>query len=159
DSGGGGDAAAPQGVTVASAFPPTVVSPARLDSLAAEWEPPIYWLGRRPGARLELKRELSGEIYLRYLTGNARPGDPRQDYVTVGTYPVGGGAAAVRGAAREEGAAVQSGPSGSVLLANPRRPENVYLAFPGSEYQIEIFAPAAGRALELAKSGKLAPVG
>jgi len=39
------------------------------------------------------------------------------------------------------------------------RPTSAYLAFPGSDFQIEVYHPSAARALRLATSGQVAPVG
>ena len=145
-------------VAISSSYPATIVSAEELSDVADSLEHPVYWLGERPGTRLELTRESNGDVYVRYLTGDAEPGDPRQDYVTVGTYPVTDAVAAVHRAAAQEGTGVRSAPGGGVVFSSPKRPENVYLAYPNSEYQIEVFAPGAGEASELVSSGGVIPV-
>ena len=159
---GGGDEAP---VTPASSAPVAVSTPAAivdadaLRSLSAQLGHPLYWVGERPGARLELTREGNGDVYVRYLTGGAKAGDPRAEFVTVGTYPVPDAVAAVRRAAAEAGAQVAPIAHGGVAFSNPTNPGNVYLAYPGADYQIEVFTPSGDEALRLVSSGRVAPVG
>jgi hypothetical protein len=135
---------------------PAIVGAGDLGRLATSLGHPLYWLGDRPETKLELTHESSGDVLVRYLTGDAEAGDPRQTYVTVGTYPVPDAVAAVRIAAGEEGAEVQAVPAGGVAFAGS---DNAYLAYPGGDYQIEVFAPTPGEAFDLIASGKVEPVG
>lgn len=52
-----------------------------------------------------------------------------------------------------------SGPRRSVILVSPKRPSNVYLAFPKLNYQVEVAAPTPVQALSVARSGRVWPVG
>ena len=45
-----------------------------------------------------------------------------------------------------------------VYVGNESNPNNVYLAFPGSDFEIEVFDPAEGEALEIATSGAVRPI-
>jgi hypothetical protein len=53
---------------------------------------------------------------------------------------------------------VRRGDGGAVVWVNPDRPQSVYLAEPGSEYQVEVYDPLPRRALSVALSAELQPV-
>ncbi|HET6996957.1 MAG TPA: hypothetical protein VFI03_00075 [Solirubrobacterales bacterium] len=119
----------------------------------------VYWAGERPPAQLELTEEASGSIYLRYLPPGAEAGDPRPQFLTVGTYPFTNAADGLRLTASKAGAKLEDAPGGGVLYVNPSSETSVYLAYPGSDLQIEVYDPTPGRALELIRSGAIGPVG
>jgi hypothetical protein len=134
---------------------PRFVSPARLSALAAKAAAPIYWLGERPGSKLELTGPAADATYIRYLGGDAQAGDPRDDFVTVATYAAANGVEEIRQAAGERPrASLERLDGGAVLMSDPEAPKSAYLAFPGEPVQIEIYSPVAGAARQLA-SGDL----
>jgi len=147
----GGDDESP-----ATERPPRIVGPAALIELADDLGHPVYWAGPRPPRRLELS-ERSGDTYVRYLPPRASAG-AEGALLTVGTYAVADAAAAVRRAAAEAGVAVESGPRGSVVLAESA-PTSAYMVRPGSDLQVEVFDPRPGRAAELVRSGAIVSVG
>lgn len=138
---------------------PQIVTVPELADLAAGTGHPVYWLGPQADATYELTETAGGRIFVRYLEQGAVPGDERAEFVTVGTYPVGNGVAALRRAARERGPArLGRTDDGAVLLIDPSSPENAHLAYPGSPLQIEVFSPVPGDALRLASEGRVTPV-
>jgi hypothetical protein len=126
--------------------------------LAAQEDHPVYWAGSQGAETLEWTELPSGEIYVRYLTGGAEPEDPRPLFLTVGTYPVGDGIAAIERAAEEPGGETFDVEGGGTGFVNESTPTSVYFAYPGSEYQIEVFHPDPERARELVQSGEIKPV-
>ncbi len=124
------------------------------DSLGHE----VYWAGELGSDRLELSQKAEGSVYLRYLPPGTDAGDPRPRFLTVGTYPVVGAVAALRRTAVAAGSRLGH-VDGGVVLASPSSRGSAYLAYPGSDLQIEVYDPAAGRALELIRSGAIRPVG
>lgn len=132
---------------------PRIVTAAQLSEFAAETHTPVYWLGERPGSRLELTETSPGSTYIRYLGGDAEAGDPRAKFVTIATYPEKDGVKSIEEAAIE-GGSIEKARNGATLLLDPAVPKSVYLAFPGEPAQIEIYSPLAGVAKRLA-SGKL----
>jgi hypothetical protein len=151
-----GTAAAPP--VTAAEVPPAIVAATDLRDASVELGHQIYWLGERPGTELELTRKGNGEVYVRYLTGGAEPGDTRPLFVTVGTYPVQDAVAAVKRAAKAAGTKPLPIAHGGYAFVNPGNPSSVYFAYPGSDYQVEVFAPKAAEALELVTSGKVLAV-
>lgn len=135
-----------------------IVRTADVEDLERSLGHPLYWAGPRAAEDLELSVEADGSVYLRYLPPGARPGDPRQ-FLTVGTYPVADAQAALRRTAAADGTQVDVRGDGSVVLLNPSSSGSVYLAYPGSDLEIEVYDPQPGRALELIRSGAIEQVG
>ncbi|HVO53602.1 MAG TPA: hypothetical protein VMT37_04230 [Solirubrobacterales bacterium] len=151
--GSGGDRA------IAVETPPHFVDAHELGELEASLGHSAYWAGERPPARLELRQEAEGSVYLRYLPPGVKPGDPDQTYLTIGTYPVVDAVAALERSAAESEVEVEPGPGDGVVLRNPDSRGSVYLAYPGSDVQIEVYDPVPGRSLHLIRSGAIVPVG
>lgn len=135
------------------------VTAEELVELEAELGHAVYWVGEQPPDRIELKREANGEVFLRYLPPGVELGADPAGYLTVGTYPVPDAVAATRRYARDSGTSAIAGPDGSVMVANLESAGSVYVAFPGSDLQIEVFDPSPRRALALVRGGELEPVG
>lgn len=151
---GGGDSGAG-----ATATELEIVSGADLRDLEAELGHAVYWVGERPPARIELERDAGGNVFLSYLPPGVGVGAEPGGYLTVGTYPVADADASTRRFARESAGRVLPGPAGSVVVPNPDSPGSVYLAYPDSDLQIEVFDPRPGRALALIRAGEVVPVG
>jgi hypothetical protein len=128
-----------------------------LRALAQSSGHPIYWAGPQPNVRYELTQVTDGRIYIRYLP----KGVPIRDkhlYPIVATYPVPNAYKAVRTAAKESGAVTFHTNRGGLAVYNQSAPTNVYLAFPGSKYQVEVFDPNPSRARQLVRSGTVRPI-
>jgi hypothetical protein len=133
---------------------PAAASPAQLLELARSLGHPIYWLGRQPGATIEVTHTSGDNTYVRYLTGGARVGDPRPHFVTVGTYLRGSALGGLLQVSSRPGHA-QLKIAGGGLAVTSTGSTSVYLAYPGSDYQIEVYAPSAAQALSLVRSGRV----
>jgi hypothetical protein len=128
-----------------------------LRALAGAAGHPIYWAGPQANVKYELTQVTDGRIYIRYLP----KGVPIRDkhlYPIVATYPVPNAYKAVRTAAKESGAVTFHTKRGGLAVYNQSAPTNVYLAFPGSKYQVEVFDPNASRARQLVRSGTVRPI-
>jgi hypothetical protein len=69
-----------------------VATPALLRATSQALEHQIYWAGPRANVAYELTVTRGGFVYVSYLTAGAKVGDPRPDFVTIGTAPVARGA-------------------------------------------------------------------
>lgn len=143
----------------ATEIAPRLVDVDELAELEGALGHPVYWAGERPPDRLELKREAGGNVFLRYLPPGVEAGDARQDFLTVGTYPLVDPVEALRRTAAESGSSLRTAADGAALLVSPSSRGSVYLAYPGSDLQIEVYDPSPGRALRLIRSGAIGPVG
>jgi hypothetical protein len=134
------------------------VTPGRLRSLAVSAQHPVFWLGPEPGFTYELTQTTDGRIYVRYLPHGVAIG-VKKPYLTVATYPFPGAFAAIRKQAAVKGAVLTRLADGGLALLDTAYPQSVHLAYPGVNYQIEVFDPSPGRAMELVAAGKLSSFG
>jgi len=158
---GNDDSSSSSNATTETAKPigPVAATPATLRSESASAKRPIYWVGPRSGQTYELTRTASGLVYIRYLPPGAKVGNPRADYTIVGTYPKKDALKVLQDLAKQPDEKSVPAPGGGIAVYATNAPTNVYVAFPGSDEQIEVFDPSAKRALRLVTSGRVAPVG
>jgi hypothetical protein len=136
-------------------FGPVAATVAKLRVLARAR--PIYWAGPKQTATYELTQTSNGRVYIRYLPRGIRVGS-RNNVRFVGTYAVPGAYKALRKAAKAAGDVTFKAPRGGLAIYSKTGPTNVYLAFPGSNYQIEVYDPNPSRARQLVKSGAIRPI-
>jgi hypothetical protein len=156
--GGGSNDSSPAGAD--SATPAVALSESELLARASDLGQTAIWVGPTAGTKsYELSTEADGRVYIRYLTGDAKAGDPRPDFLTVGTYPVAGAGAALRNAAKAAPGQTLSHHAGYEVLSS-KEATNAYVVFDDQpDLQIEIFSPQPGEAADLASSGALKPLG
>jgi hypothetical protein len=65
----------------------SAISEAELREFAASSPNPVYWAGPRAAQTYELFKTQDGRVYVRYLPAGVKIGDPRPQFLTVGTYP------------------------------------------------------------------------
>jgi hypothetical protein len=149
-----------QTTTAASApvVGPMAASPAAIRALADEAGHPVYWIGPRPNRTYELTRTSSARIFIRYLPPGVRVGNRSAAFTIVGSYPVENAIDVLRDLSQQPGERSASVPGGGLAVYSTSSPNNVYLAYPGSDVQIEVFDPSAARALRLATTGRVVPV-
>jgi hypothetical protein len=143
----------------AGAAAPRALSAAALRAFARGLEGPLFWAGPREGATYELTQQEGSRTYVRYLPEGVEAGDPRAEFLSVGTYRVAAAFAAVRAAGRRPGGVTIDLPGPSIAVFDRARPTNVYVAVPGEDYQVEVFSPRRGEARRLVESGRVRPVG
>jgi hypothetical protein len=154
DNGGGGAPKAGQDIVPAMA-----ATEADLSDLASKDDHPIFWAGDQPGTSdLELTQTADGNVYVRYLTGNAPIDTPKPSYLTVGTYPFPDAYHALKVVADEPGAVTKDVADGGLAVTNTNSPTSVYLAYPDQEFQVEVYDPDPTKALDLVTSGDIQPV-
>jgi hypothetical protein len=132
---------------------PVAVSVDGLTTLAGAAGGPIYWVGPGQATRYEL-RQSDGQVYVRYLPDGVQPGDPRP-LLTVATYALEN---AYDVTSKIQGSEQVPIAGGGVAVLSSERPTSAYVAFPGVDYQIEVFDPDASTVRELATSGTVQPV-
>jgi hypothetical protein len=151
--GGGGDN---KGAKPATA---QAVSARSLAALPATVHHPVYWAGPKPGFTYELTRTSDGRIFIRYLPAGVRVGMNEPKYLTIATYPVKNAVAAVRVIGKRGGSAPVPISGGGIAAVDKAHPTSVYLAYPGSPYQIEVFDPSPTTARSIALSGQVVRLG
>ena len=136
----------------------TATTRAELADLAAEVQHPIFWLGRKRGFTYELTQTRSGRIYVRYLPDGVEVGAD-EPYLTVATYPFPGAYPALEKKAAAKGAVTARLARGGLAVLANGYPQSVYIAYPGVNYQVEVYDPTRARAMQLVSSGGLRHLG
>ena len=119
---------------------------------------PIYWAGKDQDGEIEFTLTTDGRAFVRYLTDGASPGDEEANFLTVSTYAVDNAEAALEEVAGREGRESFEVPGGGIAVVDAAQPQRVYFSPAGSDLQIEVYDPEAGRARELVESGQIQPV-
>jgi hypothetical protein len=150
----------PAGGSTPSATSPavTAATAAQLAAKAAALGRPIYWAGPQDGTTYELTQKPDGSTYVRYLPQGVAVGDPTP-YLTIATYPLRSAFTDTTTASQRSGSVKLDVGAGAVAFYDSSRPTNVYEAFQGSSYQIEVFAPSAQQAQQVVTGGQIAPAG
>ena len=138
---------------------PRLVTPSELERFAGDAGQPVYWAGPRKGYVYELTATPGGRIFVRYLPEGFAAGDTRANFLTVGTYRTPHAFDDLQHAAQRRGADSVRVEDGGIVVSSLRAPSSAYLAYHGSDYQVEVFNPVPGHSLRLLQSGAIQPVG
>ena len=136
---------------------PQALTLAELTTFARRVHHPVYWIGPRPHTTYEVTQTTDGRIYVRYLP-KGKPAGTDFPYLTVGTYPVKNALAATRTQATAPGSVLTPAAKGAVAFFAKTRPTNVYEAFPGIDYQIEVYDPWKPGARKFVKAKKVTTI-
>lgn len=135
-----------------------LVSTAELDAFARSLGHAVYWAGAVKGHVLEARQTTDGRAYVRYLPAGTKAG-ARVAALTIGTYPVTNAFSVTQGIATRSGSVQVPVTGGGIAFFNSAAPTSVYLAYPGSNVQIEVYDPRPGGAKQLVTAGAIVPVG
>jgi hypothetical protein len=136
---------------------PAIVSQAQLERFAGSLDYPLFWAGPKPGFSYELTAT-NGRIWVRYLPAGVKAGDPRPNFLVIGTYKQSHAFAGLVAAAKQPDSLSKRIADGGLLVFNSKRPTSVYFGYPGVKYQVEVYAPSAKTARALVVDGKATPV-
>jgi len=118
----------------------------------------IYWAGPMANAKYTLNVNDTA-AFVRYLPEGEGVEDTGMNYLVIATYEVNGAFEAVRTAGNEQDGISISNSDGAAVYYNKSNPNNVYIAYPNTNFQIEIFDPSVDRALQIATSpGLIQPI-
>lgn len=137
---------------------PVANTPAKLHALSGEMGHAIYWVGPEPNRTYELTRTARSRIFVRYLPRGVPIGIRRAAFTIVGTYPVPKALDVLKDLSKKIGEKQLSVPNDGFAVYSAATPTNIYVAYPGSDLQIEVFDPSPQRARRLVTSGQVAPV-
>jgi len=152
------DSNTPSKAGTVAASGPLETTADKLRRLSDELGHPIYCAGPVPDRTYELTRTSDDRIFIRYLPPDVPVGIREAAYTIVGTYPVNNAYKVLQQLAKKPGERSFSAPAGGFAVYSTGGASNVYLAFPGSNLQIEVFDPSPKRAHGLITSGQVAPV-
>jgi hypothetical protein len=137
----------------------TTVSADGVRDFAGSVEHPVYWAGLRDDHSYEVTRTADGRVYVRYLPKGVKAGDPRPNFLTIGTYPRPRAFAELQRAARARGADSFKLDRGGLMVFSDAKPTSVYFGFPRGRYQVEVYSPSGDEARRLVLAGQVVPVG
>jgi hypothetical protein len=109
------------------------------------------------GFTYELTKASDDRVYIRYLPAGVAIGSSKP-FLTIGTYRVRNAFAATDRSSRQADSVRIPLDRGGVAFYSTNSPTNVYFAYPGSDYQVEVYDPSPERARELVTSGRIRPV-
>ena len=79
-------------------------------------------------------------------------------YLTVATYPYPGAFAAIQRVSRQPNIVSVKLAARGLAVFDPKDPDHIHLAYPGSDYQVEVYDPSGGTR-RLVASGRVASIG
>jgi hypothetical protein len=138
--------------------PAAAVSYSQLQSLPGQVGHDVYWTGKKTGYTYELTRTSQGNIFVRYLPASAKVGDPRSNFLTVGTYPSRNAYADLKKVAAKPDSVSRQLAGGGIAVYSKQRPASVYAAYPKKGLQVEVYDPSPARARQLVFSGQVRPL-
>jgi len=154
----GGDSNTTPSTTTGQAVGPVATSEDELRSLSDELGHPLYWAGPIPDRTYELTRTSDNRVFIRYLPKGVPVGIRQAAYTIVGTYPVENAYKVLQTLAKKPDESSFSAPSDGFAVYSTTQANNVYLAYPGSNLQIEVYDPSPQKARDLITSGQVAAV-
>lgn len=126
-----------------------VLTQEELFSLVAENNLTAYWVGPLPGMKYSLTVTADKQIFVKYLPDGNGLTDSTPIYRVIATYPEPGAYDITRAAGTQANAVTFINDDGAAVYYSKDRPTNVYVAYSGINYEIEIFDPDAATALSL----------
>lgn len=135
---------------------PVGMTASALLAFARALDGPVYWIGPAAGFTYEVTRTSAANVFVRYLPSGARVGDKRAAFTVVGTYPYKDALATLKAVPHGK---IDELTGGGVVLSTTADPKSVHVAYPGVDYEIEVYDPTPGRARLIALSGRLRAVG
>lgn len=156
----GGDSNTPGtgSTSTGQATGPAAATADELRALSDDLGHPIYWIGEVPNRTYELTRTSDNRVFIRYLPKGVPVGIREAAYTIVGTYPVDNAYKVLQTLAKKPDESSFSAPADGFAVYSTTQPNNVYLAYPGSNLQIEVYDPSPQQARRLITSGQVAAV-
>jgi len=112
-----------------------------LKSLIKENGIQAYWTGPLKDAKYSLNASVTGQVFIRYVPSGAQCDDVRPNFRVIATYAETDAFATTQAAGATADGVSLLNADGSIVYFNRNNPTNIYVAFPGIDYQIEIYDP------------------
>lgn len=114
---------------------------------------PVYWVGPAAGSKYTLENQNGQRIFVRYLPDGKIPPAGEASKRIVGTYKLANAFTSTEAAGTSIAGGIGfTNNDGAAVYYNKTSPNNVYVAFPNVDAQIEIFDPVQGIAVQLAST-------
>jgi hypothetical protein len=136
-----------------------IVDLGELEEFAADSGHAVYWAGVQPGKEIEVSESSAGNVEVRYLDEGTEAGGGGAAVLTIGSYPLADPKGAVEGFAKRKGSLVRHAPDGREVVTSVEKLTSVYFAGSEGDVQVEVYDPSYKRAMSLALSDRVQPVG
>ena len=123
-----------------------------LKDVVKQLKTPVYWAGPLSGSKYTINASTPGQIYVRYLPDGNGVNDLSPKYRVIGTYAEKDAYTSTLAAGNEANGVSFTTPEGIVVHYNKSAQSNVYVAFQGKDFQIEVFDPSPKTALAIASA-------
>jgi hypothetical protein len=129
---------------------------AQLREVVAKNKLTAYWAGPETNALYSLVANSNGQVFVRYLPDGQGLSDTAAKYRVIASYPQANAYSVTQAAGNQANAISFINADGAQVFYSKNYATNVYLAYPESSSEVEIFDPGSGVALGLATtSGKI----
>ena len=126
------------------------LSEKELKNLVFENKIVAYWTGPIKDATYSINATTPGQVFVRYILKGMDCGSTEAKFRVIATYAQTDAYKSTQEAGNQAEGVSLANPDGSVVYFSKNAPNNVYLAYPGVDYQIEIYDPDAKTAVTLA---------
>lgn len=109
-----------------------------------------YWTGPLKNATYTLNSSTAGQVFIRYVPEGEKCDDVRPNFRVIATYQESDAFATTESAGTTADGVSLLNADGSIVYFNKNVPTNIYLAYPGIDYQIEIYDPDPKEAVSIA---------
>ncbi len=131
----------------------------QLIQLVNEAQVTAYWVGPLEGALYALTITADNQVFIKYLPDGKGLDDLKPDYRVIATYPEAAAYDITRAAGTQSTAVSFINSDGAAVYYSKDRPTNVYVAYAGIPFEIEVFDPDAATALDFAtKPGSVSKI-
>jgi hypothetical protein len=121
-----------------------------LKSIIKENNIQAYWTGPLKNATYTLNSSTAGQVFIRYVPDGEKCDDVRPNFRVIATYQEADAFATTESAGTTADGVSLLNADGSIVYFNKNVPTNIYLAYPGIDYQIEIYDPDPKEAVSIA---------
>jgi len=126
------------------------LSEKELRTLITENKIVAYWTGPLKDATYSINATTPGQVFIRYIPKGMDCGSTEAKFRVIATYSETDAYNSTLQAGNQAEGVSLSNPDGSVVYFSKNAPNNVYVAYPNLDYQIEIYDPDAKTAVTLA---------
>mgnify|MGYP006281804895 CR=1 FL=1 len=109
-----------------------------------------YWVGPINGMKYALTITTDNQVFVKYLPNGEGINDLKPNYKVIATYPEQAAYDITRAAGTQSNAISFINSDGAAVYYSKDRATNVYVAYTGQPYEIEVFDPDAAVSLESA---------
>jgi len=121
-----------------------------LRNLIKENKIQAYWTGPIKDGSYTLNSSTPGQTFIRYVPEGEKCDDLSPDFRVIATYEEPDAFATTEAAGTTADGVSLLNTDGSIVYFNKNTPTNIYLAYPGMSFQIEVYDPDPKEAISLA---------